>query len=61
MSSSNNEITEHVHVKLHSPNKKKYNLIGIYRAPSDVVQARFLTEGGKNNQLIFQKIIECFV
>ena len=44
VSNSNTEVIEYVHVKLHSPNKKTINIVGIYRAPSHGVRARFLSE-----------------
>ena len=44
VSKSNSEVIEHVHVKLHSSNKKTINIVGIYRAPSHGVRARFLSE-----------------
>ena len=44
MSNCNTEVIEFVHVKLHSPNKKTINIVGIYRAPSHGVRARFLSE-----------------
>ena len=44
MSNCNTEVIEYVHVKLHSPNKKTINIVGIYRAPSHGVRARFLSE-----------------
>ena len=44
MSNSNTEVFEHVHNKLHSPNKKIINIVGIYRSPSHGVRARFLSE-----------------
>ena len=44
VSKSNSEVIEHVHVKLHSSNKKTVIIVGIYRAPSHGVRARFLSE-----------------
>ena len=44
MPKSNSEVNEHVHVKLHSSNKKTINIVGIYRAASYGVIARFLSE-----------------
>ena len=59
MSNSSTEVIKHVHAKLHSPNKKTINIVGIYQAPSHVVRARFLYDVGKrtnsypNNKFIF--------
>ena len=33
VSNSNTELIGHVHFKLHSPNKKTINIVGLYRAP----------------------------
>ena len=44
MSSSNTEVIEHVHVKLHSPNKKTTNIVRFYRAPSHGIRACFFSE-----------------
>ena len=38
------EVIENVHVKLHSSKKKTGNIVGIYRAPSHGVRARFLSD-----------------
>ena len=44
VSKSTSEVIKHVHVKLHSSNKKTSNIVGIYRAFSHGVRARFLPE-----------------
>ena len=48
MSKSNSEVIKHVHVKLHSSNKKAINIAGIYQTPSHGVRARFLSEVEKS-------------
>ena len=48
LSKSNSEAIEHVHIKLHSSNKKTINFVGIYRAPTHGVWARFLSEVERN-------------
>ena len=52
VSKSNFEVIKHVHVKLHSSNKKTINVYGMYRAPSHGVITQFLSE--------FEKIINTF-
>ena len=52
MSSSNTKVIEHVHVKLHVPNKNAIIFVDINRAPSHGVRARFLFE--------VEKITNCF-
>ena len=47
VSNSNTQVIEHVHVKLHSPNKKTINNVGIYRAPSHGLRAFFQSEVDK--------------
>ena len=37
VSNSNTELVEHVHVKVHSPNKKTIKIFGIHPAPSQWV------------------------
>ena len=39
---SKSEVFEDVHFKLHSSNEKTTNIVGIFRAPSHGVRARFL-------------------
>ena len=44
MSNSNTELIEPVHVRLHSRNKNTLIFVGIYRAFSHGVRARFVSE-----------------
>ena len=41
---SNTGVSEHIKVKRQSPKKKTVITVGIYRAPSHGIQARFLSE-----------------
>ena len=55
MSKSSSEVIEHVHVKLHSSNKKTINIVGIHRTPSHGVRACFLSEVEKTTNTFYSR------